>query len=135
MKNLIMTLTFVFALGACSSVKIEERNTTIVTAKNVTREQGATGITDHFTFEEKIFAAAALKWDTDKSGGRQTIEAKWYNGERLVSRTSQTFNMNNPPFYAWFSTLWASLGVGKCRVEMYANDNYIGSKTFTISEK
>jgi hypothetical protein len=76
-----------------------------------------------------------LLWDADTVGGQQEIEVKWYNGDRLISRNTRTLSLKKPPHYVWFETRGTALGEGNCRVEVYANGVYLGSKSFTVTEK
>ena len=107
----------------------------IVMAKKVERNQGVSDITDSFTYEGLIYVYVTLLWDLDTIGGPQEIEARWYNGDRAISRRTLTITLNKPPHYLWFQTRGTALGEGECRVEVYANGVHLGSKSFTVTEK
>ncbi len=121
-------------LCACAAVKLDARDTRIVMAKKVERGQGASEITDSFTFEGLIYAYLTFLWDPGTTGGQQELEVKWYNGDRLISRRTQTVTLDKPPYYVWFQTRGTALGEGQCRVEVYANGIFLGSKSFTVSK-
>lgn len=137
MTNVYLILLVVSSsfLSGCTGIKLDASNANIVMAKSATREKGATQITDSFTFEGKVYAYVALTWDPEKTGGQQEIEARWYNGDRLRSRRTHTATLNKSPHYVWFDTSGAALGTGNCRVEIYARDILLGTKSFTVKEK
>jgi hypothetical protein len=125
-----------FLVAGCAGIDISERNTTIVTAKKVVKGQGASDITDTFTLEGQVFALLTFKWDDiEKHGGQQTIEARWFNGEKEISRRKHDANFGQSPWQVWFPMNGTALGVGKCRVDAYVNGKYVGTKSFTVVEK
>ena len=137
MKN-VATVLAVFFLAGCVGVEITEKNTTIVMAKKVDKEGGARAseISDTFNFEGQIIAFLTFRWDrTDLQGGPQRIEARWFNGDKEVSRRTHEANFGAPPWYVWFPTNGLGLGVGKCRVDAYVNGRLVATKAFTVTER
>ena len=137
MKKILTTAVLAIILSAgCASVEMSEKNTIIVMAKNVVKDEGVSDISDVFTYEGKIYVFATFRWDeAEKAGGTQTIEVKWFNGEKLMWKQKHNCTFGRQPHFVWFSTHGTVLGAGTCRVEMYANNLYVGSKSFTVVEK
>ena len=113
-------------------VKFTEGNVNIVMARNVEKDRGVTGITDTFTFEGKIFVYITFNWDVEKEGGKHNIQAKWYSGEKLVSVGDQAVTFERSPHFVWFGSAGTSLGVGKAKVEIYADGVLVGTKHFAV---
>ncbi|MGH8725765.1 MAG: hypothetical protein ACREU1_12975 [Burkholderiales bacterium] len=134
-KHVLVAIAISLGLGACAGVKFTERNVSIVTATNAEKGKGPTGISNTFSLEGIVVAYATFRWDSGDVGGPQTIEVKWYNGDKLVSTRSNTFQFERSPFHVWFRFTSVGLGVGKCRVEFYSNGLLIGSKSFSVVEK
>lgn len=123
-------------ISGCSTIKISERNTSIVLAKDAKKGEGPSGIADTFPLEGKIVAYMTFGWDdTNARGGSQKVEVKWFSGDRLVSAPSNSFDFGRPPHYVWFTTYGTALGIGKARVEVYVDGVFAGSKTFEIVGK
>jgi len=123
-------------VSGCATFTFSEKNTIIVMAKEVEKEKGATNISDVFTYEGNIYAYITLRWDDqDRPLGQYTVEAKWFNGDKLISKNQTNVHLGNTPHYVWLRTRGTNVGSGKCRVEIYANDIYVGSKSFTVVEK
>ena len=115
---------------------MSESNANIVLAKNVDRVQGPSGISDVFDFEGQIYAYITLRWEPlTKHGGAQTIETRWFNDEKVIVRRRYQANLGTPPHYVWIPARGKALGVGKCRVEVYANGRFVGQKAFAVVEK
>ena len=135
-KVLIAIFASTILLSGCSTIKISERNTSIVLAKDAERGKGPSGISDKFSLEGKIVAYMTFRWDeTSTRGGQQTVEVKWFSGDKLVSTPKNTFDFGVSPYYVWFNTYGTALGVGKARVEVYVNGIFAGSKNFEVVEK
>jgi hypothetical protein len=133
-KPLCLLLIYALCLSACAAVKLTEQDAKIILAKKVDRNFNVSEITDLFTYEGQIYVYTTLVWDVDKAGGRQEFEAKWYNGDRLISRFARTYTLDYNPYYVWFRIRGTALGAGSCRVEIFANGSFLGSKSFTVSE-
>jgi hypothetical protein len=115
---------------------ISEKNTIIVMAKEVDKGKGATHISDVFTYEGNIYVYATFRWDDpDRPAGQYTIKAKWFNSDKLISTGQHAACFARTPHYVWLQTRGTSMGPGKCRVDVYANDIYVGSKSFTVVEE
>jgi hypothetical protein len=110
-------------------------HTTMVTAKNVERGKGATGITDSFTFEGQIYVFASITWNASESIGNKAFEVRWYNGEEMKFKQAQRLTLERPPWYVYFSTTGIALGEGDCRVEVYADNVLLGTRKFRVLEK
>lgn len=135
MKTLAVLLAVLLATG-CASQTMSESNANIVMAKNVDKVQGPSGISDVFDFEGQIFAYITFRWEPlTKHGGAQTIEARWFNGEKEIVRRQHQANFGTPPHYVWMSARGTALGAGTCRVDVYANGTFVGQKAFTVVEK
>lgn len=135
MKNTAAAVLALVLVVGCAH-QLSERNATIVMAKEVEKAKGATGISDAFTYEGQIVAYVTLRWEPLTAyGGAQTVEAKWFNGDKEVLRSKHDANLGRPPWYVWLTTRGTALGAGNCRVEIYANGVYLGQKAFTVTEK
>ena len=131
-----MTLTVVVLVTGCATVEITERSTNLVMAKKVVHREGPQEITDSFTYEGNIYIFATFRWpEWEKNGGSQTVKVKWFNGERMLFGQRQDVNFGYPPWHVYFLTNGVALGTGKCKVEVYVNDAYVGSKSFSVSEQ
>jgi TonB family protein len=119
-----------------AAIKISESNTFVVLAKDAKRGEGPSGIADKFDLEGKIVAYTTFRWDeTNTRGGQQTVTAKWFSGDKLVSTPKNTYDFGTPPYYVWFQINGTALGVGKARVEVYVDGTFVGSKYFEVVEK
>lgn len=135
-NTIVISAIALSILGGCSTVKISERNTSIVLAKDTQKDKGPIGISEKFGLEGKIVAYLTFLWDDTKAqGGVQTIEVRWFSGDRLISSPKKTFTFSAPPYYVWFPTLGTALGVGKARVEVYVDGVFSGSKSFEVVER
>lgn len=136
--KLVCTALIAICLMAtgCATVKMSEQNTTLVMAKEVDKEKGVKNISDAFTYEGNIYVYATFRWDDlGKPPGQQTVEVRWFNGDKLISTRQRNADFARTPYYVWFWTRGTNLGAGKCRVEVYANGIYVGSKSFSVVEK
>jgi TonB family protein len=138
MRRLILFSQFAFLvaiLASCSvgpPPKFTESNVNIVMAGNAGPE-GPSCITDTFTLAGRVFAYTTFTWDAaGREGGPHKIEAKWYRGEKLLSAGVRRVVLGRPPYHALFSVPGTDLGVGKARVQMYADGLFVGSKTFEV---
>lgn len=123
-------------LVGCASVDLTENNTNIVMAKKAVKGAGASEISDVFNYEGQIFAYLTFRWDAvDRHGGPQTVEVRWFNGTKEVSRRKHEATFGLPPYYVWFPTSGTALGVGNCRVDAYVNGRHVGTKSFTVNER
>jgi hypothetical protein len=132
--RLVLAFAFVF-LAACTTPPIGPENATLLTAKNVERGKGASGITDSFTFEGSIFVFATITWETSTSLGTKTFEVRWFNGEKLKFKDSQRATLKQPPWFVYFITNGTALGTGDCRVEIYSDNVLLGTRKFRVEEK
>lgn len=137
MKKIGFCIILVTLLIGCASVLLSEKNvTSILTAKNVTKGEGVSGITDTFTLEGKVFVNTTFTWDQGLTGGRHAFEARWYNGNNLVLKSQKAyFDFTKPPAWVWFSATTVALGVGNCKVEIYVSGNLVATKYFNVVEK
>jgi len=132
----ILAVALATCIVGCSGIKFTQSNINIVMAKSVEKDKGATGITDIFTLEGKIFVYATFKWDeVEKEAGRHKIGVKWYSDNKLISTQEREIMFGRPPHYVWFSTSGTSLGAGKAKVEIYADGLIVGSKNFEVVTK
>lgn len=137
-----MKLTFSVLIGiclivsGCATIKMSEKDTVIVLAKEVDKEKGPSNISDVFTYEGNIYVYTTFRWnDQNTPAGSYNVEAKWFNGDKRISSSELRTYFNRTPHYVWFKTRGTAMGTGKCRVEVYANDIFVGSKSFTVVEK
>ena len=136
MLRTFLAVILAVSVVSCAGVKMSEKNINIVMAKNVEKGKGATDITDTFTFEGQIFVYITFTWDeVERQGGNHEINVKWYSGEKLVSTRTHQALFGRPPYYVWFYTSGTSLGVGKAKVEIYADGVLVGSKAFEVVAK
>ncbi len=136
MKFLGVAIVVALALlTGCASMPIGPQNATVVTAKNVERGKGVTGISDSFTFEGPIYVFTTLTWDTNTSAGRKVFEVRWFNGETLKFKQAHSVALDRAPWYVYFSTTGIALGAGDCRVEVFADNVLLGTKQFRVREK
>ena len=134
MKTLAVFVATLLIAGC--AVPITESNTAIVMAKNVERGKGASGIADVFDFQGQIYAYMTFRWEPlTANGGPQTIEARWFNGQKEVMRREHQAQFGKPPWHVWMPATGPALGVGQCRVEVYVKGRYVGQKAFTVVEK
>ena len=116
-------------------IELTERNVSIVTARDAEKTKGPTGITDTFSLEGRVVAWATFRWESGDASGPRQIEARWYNGEKLVTTRSNNVSLMSSPWHVWFSHTTIGLGVGKCRVELYSAGKLLGTKHFVIVER
>lgn len=129
-------LALVFLVAGCASVTLSEKNTAIVLAKKAYKGIGPSEPSEVFTLDNKVHAYVTFKWDdVEKAGGEQSIEFRWYNGERLIAMRKAEVVFGKPPHSVFHSVTGVSLGAGKCRVEVYANDKLVGKNFFNVIEK
>ena len=134
MKTLAAVVSILLIAGC--AVPITQSNTTIVMAKNVERGKGASGIADVFDLQGQIYAYMTFRWEPlTANGGHQTIEARWFNGQREVMRREHQATFGNPPWHVWMPATGPALGVGDCRVEVYIRGRLVGQKAFRVVEK
>jgi len=132
--RLIAVATITAAVAGCTTLDPAPMTANVVTSKAFERGKGASQITDTFTFEGPIFVFAALTWDPNQSGGHRVFEARWFNGDRIVSKqTSPSVRLTKPPYYVYFSASGLALGAGNCHVEIVVDGVLLESKTFTVS--
>lgn len=135
-KFYTVVVAMLFLLAGCATVTMSENNTTIVLAKKAYKGIGPSNPSDVFVFDDKVHAYVTFKWDDiEKAGGNQAIEFRWYNGDRLIAMRKAEFVFGKPPHSVFHSVTGVSLGAGKCRVEVYANDAFVASKSFRVMEK
>ena len=139
-RALILLIPLCLMVAGCAApnsiIRLTEKNTTILTAKEVDKKHGVQGITDAFTFEGKIYVFITFRWDDFQEPiGRYLVQARWFNGSKLISTGDYDGFFNKAPMQIWFSTWGTSLGAGNCRVEVYANNVFVGSRSFTVAEK
>jgi hypothetical protein len=134
-RHAMTVMAISLGVCACASVKLTERNVTVITAREAERGKGPTGITDTFSLEGRVVAHATFRWDGGGSLGQQSIEVKWYNGDKLIATRGNTFQFDQSPHHVWFGQNSIGLGPCKCRVEFYAAGRFVGSKEFIIVEK
>ncbi len=92
-------------------------------------------LTDAFTFEGRIFAHATFVSRPDTHAGRQSIEVRWYNGDKIVSVQRAEQTVYKTPYYLVSSTSGTNLGAGKCRVDVLANGKLLASKGFQVTQR
>lgn len=131
--NVLLSLCLL--VTGCATIKLTEQNALIVLAKEVEKEKGPNKISDVFTFEGNIYVYTTFNWDVDRPIGQVKVEAKWFNGDKLVSVGETSGYFASTPHYVWLKTRGTSLGAGKCRVEVYADGVFVGKKSFTVVEK
>ena len=110
-------------------------NVTLLTARNVERGKGVSGITDAFGFEGLVHVFASLRWDEASTEPPRVAEVRWFNGEKLVHRSRQAIPdgaIRSSGGYFNFTASPIALGEGTCRVEVDVNDKPVGSRTFTV---
>jgi len=107
------------------------KHLSVLIARNASKEDGPSGVSDKFTVEGKLVAYLTIKWDaTDALPSQQELEVRWFNGDKQVSAQKQIVDLSASPQRVWVSTLAADIGVGKG-----AGKVLIGSKPFSIAEK
>jgi hypothetical protein len=134
MQFRILIVAVVLALmSACTTVPIGPENVTLLTAKNVERDKGPSGVTDSFTFEGLIYVFASITWNTNTSLGNRAFEVRWYNGETMKFKQAHQVTLKRAPWYVYFRATGSALGEGDCRVEVYADDVLLGTQKFTVT--
>lgn len=123
-------------LAGCTTLPLTEANTTIVLAKKVEKDKGASDVSDVFTFEGNIYVYVTFRWEpVTQEGGPHVIEARWFNGSKEISRREYRANFGRPPHFVWLATRGTALGPGQCRVEVYADGKRVGERAFRVVEK
>lgn len=136
LKNkLLVALACTIALSACTTMTLNASNVSIVTASDAKPGDGVKGIKDTFTLDEKVFAYLTFTWaDTSARGGRHEVSYRWFSGQKQVKEGKFAFEMGTPPHYAWTSILAVALGTGPGHVDMLVDGQFVGSKSFTVTE-
>ncbi len=116
-------------------VPIGQWSTTLLTARSVPALGDVREISDHFTFEGRVFAHATLTSAPGSSGGRPALEMRWYNGDKLVSVKKMEANITASPYYVFASTSGTAIGAGNAHVDLLADGKLMASKAFLVSEK
>jgi hypothetical protein len=119
-----------------NALVLDQSNTTLLLARTASADDGPGGVNDRFSVEGKIIAYMTFKWDVAKlrSGG-QRLEVRWFSGEKLVSSQQSDVTLTASPHRTWMSVLSADIGVGKARVDVFADGKLIASKVFEVVEK
>jgi hypothetical protein len=131
----ILLITICLLVAGCATVKFSEQNTTIVMAKDI-EKQRPKNISDTFNYHGDIYVFNTFRWDdAEKPALAHTVKTKWFNDDKLISTRQYYSFFIFTPYYVWLRTGGTTLGVGKCRVEVYVDDIYVGSKSFTVVEK
>lgn len=134
MKKILMLLVSLLVVG-CSSVPFNEKNVSIVIAREVSHEKGATGIADSFIQEGKVYAFVTFSWDpASVSAGNKTVEMRWYAGDKLISTPTHAATFWRSPHYFWFDMGTTALALGENHVDCFVDGVFVGSKTFTITK-
>lgn len=111
-------------------------NTTLLLARSASKEDGPSGVGDQFSIEGKILAYLTFRTSgLSTDGTAQKIEARWFNGSKLIGSSSQDVSVTGSTHHAWLPVLAADVGTGNARVEIYAGGQLIASKNFRIQEK
>ncbi|MDB5923312.1 MAG: hypothetical protein JWN13_2248 [Betaproteobacteria bacterium] len=137
-KTLIGLLFVTWALlgaGCTTAVKQEPWTAKIVTARAVVSADDVRGITNTFTREGRIYVHAAFTGPASSSAAPHPMQIKWFNGNALVFERAAEHAFSKSPFYVWAGTSGTALGVGNCRVELYADGQLVGMTTFTVTKK
>lgn len=121
---------------ATPPIQLRPENVTVVMARGSDPRTGVTGIGEVFTQEGKIVAHMTFRWDDiSKTGGRQSVEAKWYSGERLIGKKVIDVPFDTPPYHVWFDASAIDFSQGPARFEAYNRGVLLVSKTFEIISK
>ena len=134
LTNPILLSIATIALVGCTSPKtvMNNNNAKVITARKASKEEGATGVTDKFSLEGKIYAYATFQWEVGVNAGKQEIVAKWFSGEKLVSESKVNCDFSKTPHFVWFSTSPTAIGVGKGRVDICSNNTVVASHEFDV---
>ncbi len=105
----------------------------VVMAHNAVPGRGALGVTDHFTLDGKVVAFIAFTWtDLSAPWGRQSIEHRWYSGDRLVSQREHEFDFPRSPHNVFTAVSPVALGAGPARYELYWHGIKLAERKFDI---
>jgi len=114
---------------------LTQQNTSLLLARNASKEDGPSGVAEKFTVEGKILAYLTFKWDSASlKGAKQEIEVRWLNGDKVVSSQKQEIAVREPSQHVWLPVLAADIGTGQARVEIYAGGNLVATKSFAVVE-
>lgn len=135
MNRLLIAAIFssLLLMAGCASVG---PSATVVTAKKVVADGDAPEVSDVFAYGENVVAFVTV--DGEPAEGREaptTIQARWYNDDKLVAARKRGFSPTRMPHTAWFQVPAATLGAGACRVEIYLDDRLAASRDFTIADR
>jgi hypothetical protein len=134
-----------FALGlllpllvvGCATLRFTQDNVKSVLCTQYKDGAAAGTIGDTFDLSGKVCIVSSIQFDDTKSYSSfiHALKCRWYNGDRLISEKTAENRITTSPWTVWFSVSTLALGVGKCHVELYADDTLLVSKPFEIVEK
>jgi hypothetical protein len=137
-----VTVTLIYAfvlilLPSCGIPLKKENLKTSVLAKDVGNISqlglAPVGITDVFNLEGNVYIYATFTWpDGDTAAGKHDYTFRWYTGDRLEAKVSNTHIFGRPPVFMLGHIPTAVLGVGTHAVELYVDDQFVVRKEFEV---
>ena len=102
-----------------------------LTAHKVTFDKGPIGVSNTFSVTDSISSYTRITWGHTELG-KQKIEARWYRDGKQVFASGGWMEFNIDPFYFTFQVPASRIGVGKCRVDLFMDDQIIDHHEFEI---
>jgi hypothetical protein len=121
--------------SATPSPEATRWRTTLVTATGTNVPGNVQGVAEQFTFEGRIHAHATLVAETPVIAQNSAFAMKWFNGTKLVHERSGIAQLKASPYYLVHAIPGSVLGVGDCRVELYAGSVLLASRKFSVVER
>lgn len=139
---LALLLSLVLVLGGCATNTpkpslSENWRATLVTATGSPMPGDIRGVRDRFSYDGRIHAHLTLvaKQPSSVVPADTDFTFKWFNGSTLVHERSGNHSITKSPYYIVHAVPGAVLGTGKCRVEVYSDNELLSAREITVSER
>lgn len=132
----LLLISFLAACFVAGCTAVELKDPQIIMAKKAQRGIGPSDITDTFTMDSQVLAYITFKWpEVNTEGGNRDFTVKWFCNNIQVSELTRTLPVTKPPFSYWPHLTAASLGKGDCRIDVFVDKRFVGTKAFRIVGK
>ena len=87
-----------------------------------------------FTSQDFVVNLIDFKWEAvTENGGSHLVEWRWYQNDKLLSRSAKTLVFTSTPYTTWTRRAASTLGVGHFRVETLVDGVIAASNDFDIA--
>jgi hypothetical protein len=137
MKFSSVVKPLMFAVAALTSACATTSTTPHVTGTVLTRTADLVTArrvpTSEFSLEDSVVCYVYFAWDdATKEAGHHQIEWRWYQDDKLVSRSQKRSNFKRTPHTLWTSRTAGSLGAGHFSVATVIDGAVASTSNFEI---